>query len=326
LEIRRWNPFGRDTVVHQHNREYIPVELLRALAVIVDTGSFTKAGNILGLTQSAISAQVKRLQLMVGGDIFRKKSGGALILTDHGKIIDRHARRILILNDKLLLVTGGEPGGRRLRIGMPVAFSANMLMEVFKACSAAADDTHVQIQCASSIDLIRNLELGYVDVAMVLHKDAPKNSVVEWMEGFAWTSSPDLLISPGAPIPYISWPDSEADRLAFSALDRAGINYVVTFAGTDFHARQLAVQAGLGFMLLPQRALHHPMKPARERFLPPIERTRAGIWVRDDFAMDEFAGVVKAFESVVKPKDQPEDAIAAPLHNRVPEFRDALSA
>ena len=39
----------------------IPTELLRTFVAVVDLRSFTKAAQLLGITQPAVSAQVKRL-------------------------------------------------------------------------------------------------------------------------------------------------------------------------------------------------------------------------------------------------------------------------
>ena len=58
----------------------VPIELLRAIVAIVDLGSFTKAAQALNLTQPAISAQMKRLQQLVGAEVF-SKSGSGLVPT-----------------------------------------------------------------------------------------------------------------------------------------------------------------------------------------------------------------------------------------------------
>jgi len=46
----------------------IPTELLRTFVAVVDLRSFTKAAQSLGITQPAVSAQVKRLQQLLGGE------------------------------------------------------------------------------------------------------------------------------------------------------------------------------------------------------------------------------------------------------------------
>ena len=52
----------------------IPTDLLRTLIAVVDLRSFTKAAPSLGLTQPAVSAQIKRLQFLLGGEIFDRSA------------------------------------------------------------------------------------------------------------------------------------------------------------------------------------------------------------------------------------------------------------
>jgi DNA-binding transcriptional LysR family regulator len=47
----------------------IPTDLLRTLVAVVDLRSFTKAAQSLGVTQPAVSAQIRRLQFLLGADL-----------------------------------------------------------------------------------------------------------------------------------------------------------------------------------------------------------------------------------------------------------------
>src|ERR1700749_1826484 len=105
------------TMHRRYDRNHIPIELLRTLIAIEAEGSFTKAGTVLGLTQSAISAQVRRLEQLVGGDVF-VKSGGGLSLTPLGASIVQYARRILQINDQILSLPGAQSTEQLVRVGM----------------------------------------------------------------------------------------------------------------------------------------------------------------------------------------------------------------
>ncbi len=87
---------------HRHDNLNIPIELLRSFVAIQESGSFTKAADLLKLTQPAISAQVKRLQQLVGGEVFTR-TGFGVSLTEKGEVVSRYARRILAMNDQILL-------------------------------------------------------------------------------------------------------------------------------------------------------------------------------------------------------------------------------
>ena len=79
----------------------IPTDLLRTLVTVVDLRSFTKAAQALGVTQPAVSAQIKRLQGMLGGDLFDRAAPG-IALTRQGEAVVTHARRLLAINDEIL--------------------------------------------------------------------------------------------------------------------------------------------------------------------------------------------------------------------------------
>ena len=54
----------------------IPTDLLRTLVAVVDLRSFTKAAQSLGVTQPAVSAQIKRLQSLLGYELLDKSAPG----------------------------------------------------------------------------------------------------------------------------------------------------------------------------------------------------------------------------------------------------------
>lgn len=83
----------------------IPTELLRTFVTINDLGGFTKAADALHLTQGAISAQMRRMQQLVGGAVFEKSPSGS-VLTGRGKFLDTYARRILALSDQIMAYSG----------------------------------------------------------------------------------------------------------------------------------------------------------------------------------------------------------------------------
>jgi len=76
----------------------LSTELLRTFITVIEVASFTRAADILGRTQPAISLQVKRLEQMVGYDLIERK-GKEISLTERGEALAIHARQILRLND-----------------------------------------------------------------------------------------------------------------------------------------------------------------------------------------------------------------------------------
>ena len=56
----------------RHQDLNIPVEIVRTVVAMSETGSLSKAGEGLGLSQPAVSSQIHRLQSLVGGALFSK--------------------------------------------------------------------------------------------------------------------------------------------------------------------------------------------------------------------------------------------------------------
>ena len=89
----------------------IPTELLRTLVAVVDLRSFTKAAQSLGVTQPAVSAQIKRLQGLLGADLLDKSAPG-VSLTSSGELVVNYARRLLSINDQILDIAGPRLAGQ----------------------------------------------------------------------------------------------------------------------------------------------------------------------------------------------------------------------
>ena len=96
----------------------IPTDLLRTLTTVVDLSSFTKAAKALGVTQPAVSAQIKRLQSLLGYDLLDKRAPG-VILTPRGEFVVNQARKLLSINDDILRSTSGGRVSKTLRVALP---------------------------------------------------------------------------------------------------------------------------------------------------------------------------------------------------------------
>ena len=74
---------------------------LKTFIAIVETGSFTRAAEVVHKTQSAVSMQMKRLEERLGKAIFAR-DGRASKLTEDGERLLDYAQRIVKLNAEAL--------------------------------------------------------------------------------------------------------------------------------------------------------------------------------------------------------------------------------
>jgi DNA-binding transcriptional LysR family regulator len=288
-------------VQRRHDVQNIPIELLRSFVVIQESGSFTKAAEALRLTQPAISAQIKRLQQLVGGEVF-VRSGFGVSLSEKGEIVSRYARRILAMNDQILSLTGTAVTAKSLRIGIPNVFASSMLTDLITACRSATEGERLHFACEASGDLARNLSSGYLDIAFVSAPDIPHAMQIErWSETMCWVCAPGFSTSPGAAIPLQSWPYGVSDQLAIEALENAGLSYSIVFTATDLSAHFAALRSGIGYVVLPERLVPPDLKIAREHFLPDLPSRLIGIYVNSDKDTRRLRNVASRMADVVRP-------------------------
>ncbi|CAM3813781.1 NADH dehydrogenase transcriptional regulator [Bordetella sputigena] len=80
----------------------LDMDALRTFLTAQQVGSLIRAAEQVGRSQSAVSQQMRKLEVQVGQPLFRRQGRG-LTLTDAGEQVLLYARRILELNDQAIL-------------------------------------------------------------------------------------------------------------------------------------------------------------------------------------------------------------------------------
>lgn len=248
----------------------ISTEIMRSVVTISDTGSISKAAQVLGISQPAISSQIKRIEHVVGGSIFQKSANGSAT-TELGKLVLSQAKRILEANEQLLLLRGGAADDTMARIGLSNIYSQR-LMEVL----SKAEMRHISIYADNSAEIVKCLVDGFVDIGIYITlNDTPLDPRIEVIDQrddeVTWVRSKDFTLSPGAPIPLLTWPGQIMHQLMIQALERKGMIYRIAFSSPDYQARIEAAKAGLGLTVLPKRLLPASLIEANEYYLPTCE-------------------------------------------------------
>ncbi|WP_211910479.1 LysR family transcriptional regulator [Tardiphaga alba] len=255
---------------------------MRSVVGISETGSITKAAKNLGLSQPAISSQIKRIESAVGGSIFQKSANGSSA-TELGKLVLIQAKKILEANDQLLMLRGGAPDDTPVRLGLSNIYSRRMLAVMTKAEMA-----NVSLYADSSAEIIKCLIDGFVDIGIYISMtDAAPDPTIEvvdqQVDEVTWVRSKDFTLSPGAPIPLLTWPGQIMHDLMTQALDRKGMVYRIAFSSPDYHARIEAAKAGIGLTVLPKRLVPDTLMMANEYYLPPPGMPKMILCARSEF-------------------------------------------
>lgn len=232
----------------------IPTELLRTFVAVVDMRSFTKAAQSLGITQPAVSAQIKRLQQLLGGDLMDKSAPG-VALTLMGDSVLAYARRLLAINDQILDLAGAPVvAAQTIRVGAPGDFVGEALWRTLAGFRDGRPDIRFHVKSCPSEILLRDLRLGELDVALMVSGAArDEGARYHWSEDMVWVRAPHTTIDPRVPLPLVSHGEKcLAHRQVAEALQRAGLAYDLAFTETSLTSLMSAVGAGLGVMALPR--------------------------------------------------------------------------
>lgn len=282
----------------------IPIDLLRTAVAIAETGSYTKAARELGLSQPAVSLQVKRLQKLFVGEIFDVSSGRPQ-LTAYGEAIVDSGRRILGINDELLSLANVKPhAANQIVVGLHNSIAQQLLFRLFKSL-ALNRGREIVFRNLSTYSLLKGLEGGYIDIALLINPvRSPPAAILEWWEPLHWVKGSAFRIDLSESLPLVSFPGGLSDRIAIGALKRVGLRYRIAFVSTQINSRLAAVKAGMGMMVLASRATTDDVVMADDPDLPELPRARCGIYLRHGLDRSQVEWVIGALESELRPREQ----------------------
>lgn len=271
----------------------IPTDLLRTLVAVVDLRSFTKAAALLGITQPAVSAQIKRLQFLLGGELFDRKIQG-VTLTPHGETIVGYARRLLAINDEIVDLGGpNERSELIIRVGAPGDFVASILARTLARFREQWPGVRFSVRMGTYEPLIRDLRQGDIDLVVSLSALPPIDARHHWPEEVVWVRGKTSTFDIRQPIPLVSYGEKSLNRfLAVTALKNAGLEWEDVFIGPSLLSLSGAVAAGLGVMVLARRRVDpFGLLPWDDGPLPQLDNIYCGIYVREggSDALDQLA-------------------------------------
>src|SRR5229473_2934901 len=155
----------------------LDVDQLRTFLAIVETGSFTRAAEIVHKTQSAVSMQMKRLQERLERPIFAR-DGRASRLTEDGERLLDYARRIVKLNAEAVNSIANAALSGRVRLGVPDDYADRYLPEIMARFSRSHPLVELTVLCEPTAQLVELIDVGELDLAIITQCDAHRQTEV----------------------------------------------------------------------------------------------------------------------------------------------------
>ncbi len=234
----------------------LDVESLRTYLAVLDWGSMTRAAEHVGLTQSAVSWKIKRLERRVGRPLLIR-DGHTLRPTREGRILLAEARSIVGAHDRAVYRLASPDFTGTVKVGANEDTSAPRMASILGRFQRMHPSATIEFVVNQSRLLVPLLERGAIDVAViqVTPDDQRSSDVVLWSDELRWVAHPDMPFD-GEVVPLVTFGENGFYRPVIEPiLERQHIAYTYTVSAPTSAAVRAAVAAGLGVGVLASRHL-----------------------------------------------------------------------
>ncbi|QEI07142.1 LysR family transcriptional regulator [Pigmentiphaga aceris] len=152
---------------------------LKTFVAVARYGTFASAGAHIGLTQSAVSAQMQRLEQSLGLVLF-ERTGRSARLNAQGEATLARAEEIVKLWGGLGDLGQAPESGGKLRIGAITSVQAGPLADALAGFHAASPGCHTRIVPGVSLNLLGMVDSGDVDLAVMIRPPFALPAEVGW--------------------------------------------------------------------------------------------------------------------------------------------------
>lgn len=234
----------------------LDVESLRTLITVVDWGSMTRAAQQLGMSQSAVSWKIKRLEQRAGRALLIR-DGHDLRPTRDGRALLDDARAIVQIHDRAARRLASPEFTGRIRVGSNEEVGAARLAGILGRLKLLHPAATIEFVVDQSRRLTPQLERGRIDVAViqVTEEEVRPDDIVLWAEELRWATHRDMPYDDGV-VPLITYgTDGFYRPVSEPILERHGVRYQYTITAPTSENVRAAVEAGLGVAVLGERFL-----------------------------------------------------------------------
>lgn len=227
------------------------MDLLRAFVSVAQFGSFTKAGELIGRSQPAVTLKIKRLEQLVDETLFTR-TGKSLELSEAGESLYDYANQILALNDLAVSQFSKSAVAGKVRLGIPSEFATTLLPKIVSRFAKAYPNVTLEVNCELSKHLLTKAGKAKHDLILALgDESSDKNSDFIKNDDLVWVASNAKNLLKVEIMPLIVAAEGCIYRQrAIQRLDRSELPWQIVYTNPDLTGIQYAIQEGLGVTVL----------------------------------------------------------------------------
>ena len=273
---------------------------LRSFLAIVDSGSFTRAGERVNKTQSAVSMHIRRLEEQLGCALFVRQ-GRAARLTGEGERLIEFARRMIQVEAGAMAAISRKGLNGAVRLGIPDDYAEAFLADILTQFNRRHPLVEVAVVCENSVELSAQVRGGAIELALVTDFEDLRGFELVREEPLLWVASKRFKPPDGAPIPLaLGSPVCIWGRVTEEALQDWPRPTRALFFSKNYSAVITVVRAGLAATALPVGMVGDDLQPiGAEVGLPSLPSTRMGLIFAPGRASAETKALAEAIRGTL---------------------------
>jgi DNA-binding transcriptional LysR family regulator len=223
----------------------LDLESIRLFVLAVDLGNLTRAAEVAGTVQPAVSQRLKQLEAAVGHRLL-ERTPRFVRPTTEGDAFLAKARALLAAHDDALRFAELPPV--RLALGLnDHAIGADLDLVIKRVTASLPAHATLEVRLGMAQPIRAAFDDGALDAIVIRRVGGGGEGEVLGQDPLGWRASGDCRWRPGEPVPLATLgPPCGLRAAAIRRLEQAGLPWREAFVGGSCAALLAAVQAGLG--------------------------------------------------------------------------------
>lgn len=263
-------------------RRNLDLSALRSLVAIADFGGVTRASQVLNLTQSAVSMQIKRLEESLGQQLL-DRNGRGVRPNAEGEQLLGYARRMLALNDEAVSRLMDTEYEGEIVLVVPHDIVYPHIPQVLRHFQAQFPRVHVKLQACNTAEAKEDFAQGRCDLILTTESRCDPGGETLTRLPLIWIGAPGGAAWRERPLRLALGRQCAFRPSIEEALDTAGVDWEIAVVSDSDRTQEAAVSCDMAIhALLAGTEPPHAERIAHAGSLPDLRSYLINLYVRSD--------------------------------------------
>ncbi len=226
---------------------------LKCFLTVAETQNITKSADIVGRTQSAVSQQITRLEMLLGKPLFDRNKD--MSLTEDGQLFLLYAKKISALQQEALSHIQDNTIYKTIHFGFSEDLASFFVPHLFEAFNKMHPNILLNMVGGHSADIFEKFSNKSLDICVV--KELIENKSVKpkllYQDDLVWVCQANTDLQKTTdflPLILSPFPSILTSRVC-AILEKHDLKYRLILSSNSFASKLSATEHGMGIMVAP---------------------------------------------------------------------------